>query len=419
MTYSINIGGLSLNILELACASLFLSSLFFIGWLICTIRQKNHLAKDKQLLEIEYAKISTELENERRHHTEKIQLLNEAKDELSLQFKDIAQDIFEEKSQQFGSQSQDRISNLLAPLNKEITDFRNNINQVHLNQSKEQASLKQEIHDLRRLNLQMGEEAANLTKALRSDKKLQGDWGELILERALEMSGLRKGIEFETQASYRNHDKDLFRPDAIIHLPESKDIIVDSKVSLNNWQRAVSAESPKEEEEFIKLLTLDMKNHIKGLSSKNYSELEGINSLDFVLLFMPIETAFSAVITYDQDIIAYALKSKIVIATPTTLLATLKTIDNIWRSYQQEQNSKLIAQRASLMYDKFRLFVEDMEKIGKQLDNCQKSYGGAINKLSQGRGNLISQSENLKNLGVQIKKELPVGISQNAQIKDE
>ncbi|MGL1930500.1 MAG: DNA recombination protein RmuC [Desulfotalea sp.] len=413
MNFSIDIAGTSIGFVEIYTVVIFLISLFLLVSLIISTNQKKTLSQKKHLLEIKCVKLSSQIDGERRHHNEKMQILTNARTEMSLQFKTLAQDIFDEKSAQFNSQSNANISHMLAPLTKDILDFKTNINEIYLGQSKDQASLKQEIHHLKDLNLQMGKETANLTKALRSDKKLQGDWGELILERALEMSGLRRGIEFDTQASFRNHDKDIFRPDAIIHLPDNKEIIVDSKVSLNNWQRAMAAESSKEEREFIKLLSSDVKNHIKGLSNKNYHNLEGINSLDFVLLFMPIETAFAAVANYDQDLISYALKEKIIITTPTTLLATLKTIDSIWRSHQQEQNSKLIAKRASLMLDKFRLYLEDMEKLGKQLNSCQKSYEGAINKLSQGRGNLVSQAEQLKELGVQSKKEMPGSISSN------
>lgn len=366
-------------------------------------------------LDIDYTKILAEHEAERKHHTEKLTILENAREELGLQFQHLAHEIFEEKSQQFSETNKEKLDALLSPLGKDLHNLQEKIQTTHLNDTRERAALKQELFDLRRLNVKMTEEAANLTRALKGDKKLQGNWGELVLERALESSGLRKGIEFDTQGSYRNHEDALLRPDVIIRLPESKSIIVDSKVSLVNWERSVASETKEEQQLYIQKLDQDIRNHIKGLSGKNYGELEGLESLDFVLLFMPIETAFTTVVEADPDIITYALKAKIVITTPTTLLATLKTIENIWRSYQQSQNSQEIAKKAGLMHDKFRLFLEDMEKLGRQLSTCQKSYDGAVNKLCQGRGNLVSQTEQLRELGVQVIKKLPTTFIENSQ----
>lgn len=380
------------------------------------LQHNTSLLRDShQQLELSHAKITAEYEAEQKHHQEKLALVENAREELSIQFQHLAQEIFEEKSQQFSITNKEKLETLLSPLEKDLNNLQEKIQTTHLNDTRERASLKQELFDLRRLNLKMTEEAENLTKALKGDKKLQGNWGELVLERALESSGLRKGIEFDTQGSYRNHEEALLRPDVIIRLPESKSIIVDSKVSLVNWERSVASEAEEEQKLYIHKLGQDIRNHVKGLSGKSYGSLEGLESLDFVLLFMPIETAFAAAVEVDPDLITDALKAKIVITTPTTLLATLKTIENIWRSYQQSQNSQEIAHKAGLMYDKFRLFLEDMEKLGRQLSTCQKSYEGALNKLCQGRGNLVSQTEQLRELGVQVKKGLPTSFVEQSQ----
>lgn len=364
--------------------------------------------------QVKNAMLSSQMESEQRHHQEKISLLEDARESLRLQFTELAQQILEEKSSQFGITSKERIETLLQPLNQQLRSLQENINTVHHNDTKERASLKQELYNLRILNQQITEEAANLTRALRGDKKIQGNWGELVLERVLEHSGLRKGIEFDVQGSFRNHNNDLLKPDVIIHLPDQKSIIIDSKVSLVNWEKYTISDTPAEQLACLKQLMGDVRNHISGLSGKNYTQLEGIQSLDFVLLFMPIETAFVTLVQHDEQLISFALQAKIVIATPTTLLATLKTIENIWRAHQQSKNSQEIARKAGIMYDKLRLFLEDMEKLGRQISTCQKSYDGAINKLSQGRGNLISQAEQLHSLGIQAKRELPSSITDQA-----
>lgn len=363
---------------------------------------------------VKNATLISRMESEQKHHQEKLALLEDARESLRLQFAQLAQQILEEKSSQFNITSKERIETLLQPLSQQLTSLRENINTVHHNDTKERASLKQELYNLRILNQQITEEAANLTRALRGDKKIQGNWGELVLERVLEHSGLRKGIEFDVQGSFRNHNNELLKPDVIIHLPDQKSIIIDSKVSLVNWEKYTTSDTPAEQLACLKQLTGDVRNHISGLSGKNYSKLEGLQSLDFVLLFMPIETAFATLVQHDEHLISYALQEKIVFATPTTLLATLKTIENIWRAHQQSKNSQEIARKAGIMYDKLRLFLEDMERLGRQISTCQKSYDGAINKLSQGRGNLISQAEQLHSLGIQAKKELPSSMTDQA-----
>lgn len=364
---------------------------------------------------ISQARLVTLLRSERRNSAEKLTVLEEARGELRLQFQALAQEIFEDKSATFSSQSKERLEALLQPFRQQITSLQNEIRQTYQHDTRERASLKQEILQLQELNRQINAEAINLTRALKGDKRVQGSWGELVLQRVLEQSGLRSGHEYETQQGYRNHDNRLFKPDVIIHLPEGKDVIVDSKVSLAAWERYCgSNEDDNAREHHLEELVRAVRNHIQSLGGKKYEELKGVKSLDFVLMFMPVEAAFLAAFSHDDRLFTEAFNQKIVVVTPTTLLAALRTIENLWRSEHQSRNSREIARRAGTLYDKFRGFVEDLEKIGKQLDVCRSTYSGAMNKLSQGRGNLIAQARQLTELGVQVKKELPRSVTEQA-----
>ncbi len=371
------------------------------------------LLRKNSRLKAENVHLKARLETDQLHHQEKLELLENAKENMRLQFTELSQKIFDEKTTQFSNISREKLETILAPLGAELSALKENINTVYHNDTRERAVLKQEIHSLKELNMQITNEAANLTRALRGDKKLQGNWGELILERVLEQSGLRKGVEFVTQASFRNQQNDLLRPDVVIHLPNNRHIIVDAKVSLNNWERYIASEQKTEKQSYLKALSGDVKKHIKELAGKDYSKLEGIEALDFVLMFMPVEAAFSSLVQYDEELLNFGLKTKIIIVTPTTLLASLKTIENIWRLHQQNRNSKEIAIKAAGMYDKLCLFLEDMERLGKQLSTCQKSFDSAVNKLGSGRNNLLSQTEQIRELGIQPKKNMPDSFRKN------
>jgi DNA recombination protein RmuC len=363
---------------------------------------------------IREAKLITILRAERRNSGEKLAMLENAREELRLQFASLAQEIFEDRSRTFTSQSKERLEAMLKPFHLQLDALKSEIQQTYLNDTRERASLKKELHQLQELNRQMGEEAINLTRALKGDKKLQGNWGELVLERVLEQSGLRRGEEYETQLGYRDSDNRLFKPDVIIHLPEAKDIIIDAKVSLSAWERYCTLEEESARTRALGELVAAIRAHVQSLGAKKYEELQGIRTLDFVLMFMPIEAAFLTAVAHDDTLLTEAFGQKIIIVTPTTLLATLRTIENIWRYEHQSRNSLEIARRAGALYDKFRGFVEDMDKIGKQLDTCRQTYDGAMNKLSQGRGNLISQAQQLTELGIQVKKELPRTVTDQA-----
>ncbi len=374
------------------------------------LEQHNRLA-------IQEAKLLTLLTNERKHATEKLQLLENAREELRLQFSGLAQQIFDEKSVRFSELNREKLDAILQPFNSQLTALKQEINEIHRHDSRERFSLKSEIIQLRDLNQQVNREAVNLTNALKGDNKIQGNWGELVLERVLEKSGLRRGLEYDTQGGFRDNNNRLLKPDVVVHLPEDKDIIIDSKVSLVSWEKYVNSDDENERKIHLAAMIKAIREHITALSKKNYPELAGIHSLDFILMFMPIEAAFSTAFSQDDTLFIEALGKNIIIVTPTTLLAALRTIENIWQFEHQSKNALEIARRAGIMYDKFRGFMEEMEKIGKQLATCHSTYDCAFLKLTSGRGNLVAQAEQLKELGVQVKKEIPKSITELAELE--
>jgi DNA recombination protein RmuC len=365
--------------------------------------------------EIRAAKLITLLKNDRKHGVEKLRLLEDARDEITLRFAQLAQQSLEEKSLALSDLNRDKLGAILEPLHRQLGFFKQELNELARVDSRERQSLKTEILQLRDLNQQLSREALNLTRALKSDNKLQGNWGELVLNRVLERSGLRLGHEYHTQESYRDDSQRLQRPDVIIHLPEGRDIIVDAKVSLVAWERLVNCDEEDERAEHLKQLIRAIRDHVTGLAAKNYPRLSEVTSLDFVLMFLPIEAAFATVAQADDALITDALAAGVIIVTPTTLLATLKTIENLWKYERQTRNAEEIARRAGQMYDKFCLFTLELEKLGKQLATCSATYDAALAKLSQGRGNLISQAEQLRELGVHAKKELPKTMSNGGE----
>ncbi|MBU0481147.1 MAG: DNA recombination protein RmuC [Proteobacteria bacterium] len=373
------------------------------------------LRRENSLQMATIAELNTRVEDEKQLGAEKLSTINNAREELRNQFKTLAQEIFDEKGKKLGEQSRERLDEILKPFKEEIKDFRKKVDDVYVNEAKERASLKKELQDLKELNQRINQEAINLTHALKGDKKAQGNWGELVLERVLEQSGLRKGVEYETQESFRDSDEKLFKPDVIIHLPEEKDVVVDSKVSLLAYERYCSAEKDADRQRALTEHVNNVREHIKGLSSKNYSDLKGIRSLDFVLMFMPIEPAFLVAFQADEKLFSDAFENRIVVVTPTTLLATLRTIENIWRYERQNQNARIISDRASAVYNKLRGFVEDMEKLGKQISTTHSTYDDAMAKLTTGKGNLIRQAERFVELGVKVNKTIPKSITDFAE----
>lgn len=371
-----------------------------------------------QELRTENADLNARQQEQHKSNAEKIRLLQDTESQLKIQFENLAHRIFEERGKQFVEHNKTSIESLVAPLKQQLGEFKSRVESVYDNETKDRVSLREEIISLRRDTQRMNQEALNLTRALKGDHKAQGNWGEMILEKVLEQSGLRKGMEYETQGAFRDADNRLFKPDVIVRLPDNKDVIIDSKVSLLAYERYCSAENDQQRIEALKQHTEAVRNHIKALSLKDYASLKGLRSLDFVLLFMPIEAAFMAAFQADEKLFNDAFEHKIVVVTPTTLLATLRTVQNIWRYEQQNENARLLADKAGTLYDKIRGFVEDIEKLGNQLNTVHKTYDGIVNKLSSGSGNLLRQASAFEELGVKIKKKLPKSLTEQMQIDD-
>ena len=356
-------------------------------------------------------KAETELEAERRQSADKLSTLQqsaqEAKAVLSDQFKNLANEILEEKSRRFAEQNQQNLDTLLKPLQEKLTDFRKQVDETYQSEARERFALKQEVEKLAGLNLRMTDETRALTNALKGESKTQGDWGELVLETILENSGLRKGEEYLVQDTQTISDGSRLQPDVVIRLPESKHLVIDSKVSITAYTRYMQSDDEEVKVSELNSHVQSIKQHIQGLSAKNYQDLYGVGSIDFVLMFIPIEPAFLAAMRHAPEIYQDALKKNIVIVCPSTLLATVRTVAHLWRQEQQNRNAQEIARQCAALYDKFVGFVEDLDKVGQRLEQAQISYTDAVGKLKTGRGNLIRTAENVKKLGVKPNKSLP------------
>lgn len=356
------------------------------------------------------SELETLIEHERKSSDEKLKLLDESKEELKNEFKNLSNEILEEKSKKFTETNKENIDGILTPLKEEFEKFKKTVAETYDKESRDRIALKTQIDGLKDLNEKLGKEALNLTNALKGDSQKQGAWGEVILERVLEESGLHKGREYETQLSFNDEDGKRKRPDAIVHLPNNKDVIIDSKVSIVAYQNYHKAENEVEREQFLKEHLMSIKNHVKGLSLKNYADIEEIKTLDYVLMFIPIESAFMLAMENDRELFSSAFEKNIVIVTPSTLLVTLKTIQNIWRYEKQNKHAQEIAKKAGDLHDKFVNFTDSLLDIGNNLDRAKKSYDTALNRLKTGRGNLISQAQKIKDLGVKSKKELSANL---------
>lgn len=365
-------------------------------------------ARDENVrLREDQAKLNASLQYETRQHDEKIVLLKNAKEQMSIEFKNIANEIFENKQKTFSERSREQLDGILKPLSERIKDFEKKVDNAYEKESKERFSLIREVKSLQELNTRISEDAINLTNALKGQSKVQGTWGEVILERVLEKSGLEKGREYDVQISLKNEEGRRLQPDVIVHLPEGKDVIIDSKVSLTAYERYCSLDDDSSKKQQLDLHIQSLRSHIRGLGSKDYQNLESIRTLDFVLLFIPIEAAFSLAVQHDGDLFSEAFDKNIVMVAPSTLLATLRTIQNIWRYEQQNQNAQTIAVTAGRLYDKFVSFVQDLEDIGSRVEATQKAYDKAHNKLVSGRGNLLNRAETMRALGAKVSKVLP------------
>ncbi len=366
--------------------------------------QQQELSQAHELVQ----KMKIEQEEQDKRNKDKEAFLKQQEEQMRERFENLANKILESKGKEFSEQNKERLNGLLNPFNEQLKEFKKKIEDIYVNEGKERASLKQEVHSLMGLNKQLSQDAINLTDALKGDKKQQGNWGELILERVLEQSGLRKGSEYEAQASFKDADDHLRKPDVIVRLPEKKDMIIDSKVSLNAYEQYSSAETEEEQKNCLAKHIASIRNHIKTLSAKDYSSLKGLNTLDFVLMFIPIEPAFMIAFQHDDKLFSDAFERKIIVVTPTTLLATLRTVANIWKYERQNRNTESIIRQVGAMYDKVRGFAEDFEKVGKQLGQANDSYDSALKKLSTGKGNLITLTQKfVSEYGVSVKKEIP------------
>jgi DNA recombination protein RmuC len=374
-------------------------------------QEKEKLISEKSTLVSELKSLEAKL-TENKGEVEK---LNE---KFTKEFENLANKILDEKSSKFTAQNKENIKNILSPLQEKIKGFEDKVEKTHKESIDYHAALRQQILGLKELNQQMSKETLNLTKALKGDNKIQGNWGELVLERVLEKSGLEKDREYFVQQSFTNDEGRRILPDVVIHLPDNKKMIVDSKVSLVAYEQYINEEDETLKERFLKEHVASLKRHVEQLSDKKYEDIYKIESPDFVLLFIPIEPAFAIALNSDTYLYNKAFEKNIIIVTPSTLLATLRTIDTMWNNEKQQRNALEIARQAGALYDKFQGLLIDLIGIGKRIDESKKEYSSAMNKLVEGRGNIITSVEKLKKMGAKAKKSLPEKIIERAREED-
>lgn len=367
-----------------------------------SIEREKSGSLDRQLAEIkaDYRNLQEKLASQKEE-------LAGMQEQLKIQFENLANKILEEKSERFTKQNKENLDVLLSPLGLKLEEFKKKVEDTYNEENRQRATLKEQIRQMGELNQRMSEDAKNLTKALKGDSKAQGNWGEVILERILEKSGLTKGREYDVQQSTTTDEGRRLQPDVVVNLPDQKFLIVDSKVSLKAYELYSSSEDDLERQTYLKQHIASIRGHVKGLGDKNYQLIHGDRSPDFVLLFIPIESAFGVALQSDPNLYYEAFDRNIVIVSPSTLLATLATIDSIWKQEYQSKNALEIAQRGGALYDKFVSFVESLDTIGTHIDRLSRSYDDAKGQLSTGRGNLVRQAEMLKELGAKATKKLP------------
>jgi DNA recombination protein RmuC len=368
----------------------------------------------------EVTALNARLAAAQREAEERGRLLAEAGERMREQFQNLAQVILEEKGRSFGEAQRTQMDAQLTPLKSELERFRKTLDERRDQDLRERGGLMKELETLKTLNQRLGDEATQLTRALKGEVKAQGAWGELLLERLLEASGLRKGHEYEVQVSARVEDGNRQQPDVVVRLPEGRDLVIDAKVSLVAWERCVAAIDDDERERQLRALRQSMRQHVTGLAERRYASAPGLNSPDFVLMFVPIEAAFVEALRGDERLHVEAMEKQVVIVSASTLLATLRTVASLWRLERRNRNADEIADRAGKLYDKFAGFVEDLRKVGTQLDTARKTYDEALNKLHQGRGSVVRQVELLRDLGARTTKTLDRELVERArQLDDE
>ena len=378
---------------------------------------REEIRNEKEFLNTELARKNTEFENLQQINQKREEEIELRQEQLRKDFELLATKILDEKSEKFTLQNKENIKSILNPLQEKIKTFEEKVDLTQKESISMHSALKTQLEGLKDLNQQMTKEATNLTRALKGDSKMQGNWGELVLERVLEKSGLEKDREYFVQQSFTLPDGSRVLPDVVLHLPDNKKMIIDSKVSLTDYERYVNAEDD-DRSNFLKGHVNSIKKHVDQLSDKNYQDLYDIESPDFVLMFIPIEPAFAVVVNEDNSIYNKAFEKNIVIVTPSTLLATLRTIDSMWNNEKQQQNAIEIARQAGALYDKFEGLVTDLTGVGKKIDGAKSDYSAAMNKLVEGKGNLITSVEKLKKLGAKAKKSLPETYIKRAQEDD-
>lgn len=349
-------------------------------------------------------------------HQEKIELLEQNKEQMKLEFKELADKILENNSKKFSTQNQENLAKMITPMKEQFSEFKKQINDVYIKEAKDRSALQAEIKSIKEINHQMSMDAKNLTNALKGESKTQGVWGEMILEKVLENSGLRLGQEYEREVSLE-HESDgrRYRPDVVVHLPDTREIIIDAKTSLTAYEQYTSCEDEEQKKQFASLHVASMKKHVKELSEKDYTSLKGLETLDFIFMFVPIESALLMALEYDNTLFDHAFKKNVIIVGPTTLMVSLRAVENSWKYEHQQKNAQDIAKRAGLLFDKFVGFIESVEKLGKQLGTAQKTYDDMHSKMTSGAGSITSQFSKLEKLGAAASKELPEHISRGLE----
>lgn len=386
------------------------------------VEQLKAQLRDAQTETLELTNALTKTETDYEHLNKRLQEQNKELEQLRekflQQFQSISNQVLMTNAEHFNKASSENLERVLAPLKERIKEFESKVEQTYEKTLKDSVSLKEQITQLASLNQKMSQDALNLTRALKGESKTQGNWGEYLLESLLEKSGLRKGVHYEREVVSQNDDKKVYRPDVIIRLPEGKHLIIDSKLSLVAYEAYCSCEDDDQQEVYLRSHITSIRTHFTDLGRKDYHRLNGINSPDFVMMYIPLEPAFSLALQHDHDLFTDAFERNIVLVTTSTLLATLRTVAGVWRQEDQKRNVIKIAEESGKLYDKFVGFVDDLKTIGKHLEHSQSSYNAAMNKLTEGKGNLIRRVEILRELGAKTSKTIDDNLLQEAQLRE-
>jgi DNA recombination protein RmuC len=390
-----------------------------LGWLLALSRSTRKQASEVAELLATNRVLEEKLSGQQTQYEAQLKLLQEAKLSLGQEFENLANRIFDDKQAKFSTQSKEALEVSLSPLRRDIGDFRKQVETVYDKENADRNKLVGQISELQKQTLQISADAVSLANALRGDNKAQGNWGEFVLEKLLEDSGLTRGREYDTQVALKDDSGKRKNPDVIVHLPEGRDIVIDAKVSLVDYERYFHAEDEDSKQQCLRQHLSSLRAHIKGLSGKDYENLEGVNSLDFVLIFVPVEAAFMLALDQDPDMMRDAYDRGIIVVSPSTLMVTLRTIKNLWRYADQNRNAQLIADKAGALYDQFVLYVEALDDVGRHLDKSKDAWDTARKRLSVGRGNLVRRTQELKKLGAKTKKSMPEDLDNQADTDPE